>query len=85
MFIDTRFTKSSDENSLVPAEIRRHRNGSIDLDHYVRIGREAHGVAFRGGVRSFARIFRHFFGHQASMRGAASVATPTDGSLAPAE
>jgi len=66
MFIDTRFTKSIDESSSAPAEIRRHLNGSIDLDYYVRIGREAHGTAVRGGGRSFAGIFRRLIRRLAS-------------------
>lgn len=36
-------------------EIRRHPNGSIDLDHYARIGRALHGAAMRSAVRSATR------------------------------
>lgn len=62
MFIDTRFTKAIDQSSAAPAEIRRHLNGSIDLYHYVQIGRAAHGSAVRGRLRSIAGMFRRFFG-----------------------
>lgn len=69
MLIDPRFSKSIEEISQTTAEIcrhsaeiRRHANGAIDLDHYVRIGREAHGAAVRGGGRSFMRMFRRLFG-----------------------
>jgi len=72
MFIDQRFTKSIDASFSAPAEICRHLNGSIDLDHYVRIGREAHGTAIRGGSRSFAGMLRRFFGGLSPRRGAAA-------------
>ena len=59
MFIDTRFARSAEEKTPVCAEIRRHKNGSIDLGHYVRIGREAHGAAVRGRARSIAGMLRN--------------------------
>lgn len=62
MYIDPRFTKAIGESSSATTEIRRHPNGSIDLGHYVRIGREAHGAAFRDQVRSVAGMFRQLFG-----------------------
>ncbi len=72
MFIDTRFTKTIDQSSSAPAEIRRHLNGSIDLDHYVRIGREAHGAAVRDGGRLVGAIFRRFFSALSARRSAAA-------------
>jgi hypothetical protein len=66
MLIDTRFTKNIEQSSAAPAEIRRHLNGSIDLDHYVRIGREAHGAAFRGWLRSIGEAFGRLFGGAAA-------------------
>lgn len=70
MFIDTRFTKAIDQSSAAPAEIRRHLNGSIDLNHYVQIGREAHGAAFRGWIRSAGGALRRFFGGLSPRRSA---------------
>jgi hypothetical protein len=70
MYIDPRFTKSIGESSSATTEIRRHLNGSIDLGHYVRIGREAHGATVRDGGRLFAGIFRRFFGGLSPRRGA---------------
>ncbi len=55
MYIGNQFAKHIDNRSPDPAEIRRHQNGSIDLAPYLRIGREAHGAAFRAGVRSLWR------------------------------
>ncbi len=72
MFIDTRFTKSVEEKSSAAAEICRHLNGSIDLEHYVRIGREAHGAAVRGRGRSVAATFRRMFGGASVQRSAAA-------------
>lgn len=72
MFIDTRFTKTIDQSSSAAVEIRRHLNGSIDLDHYVRIGREAHGAAVRGGSRSLTGIFRRCFSGLSPRRSAAA-------------
>jgi hypothetical protein len=72
MFIDTRFTKIIDQSSLAPAEIRRHLNGSIDLDHYVQIGREAHGAAFRARIRSLAERFQRFYRGLLAKRSAAA-------------
>jgi hypothetical protein len=63
MFIDTRFTKCVEAKSLAAAEIRRHPNGSIDLDHYVRIGREAHGASIRGAAGRLVVTLRQFIGH----------------------
>jgi len=34
------------------AEIRRHPNGSLDIEHYARIGRALHGQAVRGAGRT---------------------------------
>jgi hypothetical protein len=35
-------------------EIRRHANGSIDVEHYARIGRALHGQAIRDAGRGLA-------------------------------
>jgi len=60
MFINTQFTKSVEQNSPASAEIRRHQNGSIDLDHYVRMGRAAHGASVRDGFRTIVDKIRRF-------------------------
>ena len=60
MFINTQFTKSAEQKSPASAEIRRHLNGSIDLDHYVRIGRAAHGASVRDGFRTVTDKIRRF-------------------------
>ncbi len=60
MFINTQFPKSAEQKSLAAAEIRRHLNGSIDLDHYVRIGRAAHGASIRDGFRTVTEKIRWF-------------------------
>ena len=72
MYIDTRFAKNIDQSSSAPAEIRRHLNGSIDLNHYVQIGRAAHGAAFRGWMRSIGGILRRVICNAAAKRGAAA-------------
>lgn len=68
MFIDTRFTKCVEAKSLATAEIRRHPNGSIDLEHYVRVGREAHGASVRGSARRLTVMLRQFIGHLSPKR-----------------
>ncbi len=60
MFINTQFTKSVEQNSPASDEIRRHLNGSIDLDHYVRMGRAAHGASVRDGFRTVTDKIRRF-------------------------
>lgn len=57
MYIGNQFAKHIADRSPDPTEIRRHRNGSIDLDHYLRVGRAAHGAAVRAGGRSLGRRF----------------------------
>lgn len=37
-------------------EIRRHANGSIDLEHYARVGRALHGAAMRSAARRGATV-----------------------------
>ncbi len=39
-------------------QIRRHENGSIDLNHYVRTGRGLHGKAVRDAVAISVRRLR---------------------------
>ncbi|NKB48027.1 MAG: hypothetical protein GKS02_01555 [Alphaproteobacteria bacterium] len=58
MYIGTKFTKRVEGKSPAPAEIRRHPNGAIDIDHYIRIGRAAHGAAVRDGGRLLAGWLR---------------------------
>ncbi len=60
MFINTQFTKSAEQKSPASDEIRRHQNGSIDLDHYVRMGRAAHGASVRDGFRTIVDKIRRF-------------------------
>lgn len=60
MLIATRFAEDVEAKSPASAEIQRHSNGSIDLDYYVQIGREAHGAAVRGWARRIAGRFRRF-------------------------
>ena len=60
MFINTQFTTSVEQNSPTSDEIRRHLNGSIDLDHYVRMGRAAHGASVRDGFRMIVDKIRRF-------------------------
>lgn len=60
MFINTQFTKSVEQKSPASDEIRRHLNGSIDLDHYVRMGRAAHGASVRDGFRTVTGKIRQF-------------------------
>jgi hypothetical protein len=60
MLIATRFAESVEAKSPANAEIQRHSNGSIDLDYYVQIGREAHGAAVRGWAQRIAGSFRRF-------------------------
>lgn len=43
-------------------EIRRRHDGSIDIGHYARIGRELHGNAVRNAVSSFVRLIGNGFG-----------------------
>ena len=60
MFINTQFKRSVEQKSPAAAEIRRHLNGSIDLDHYVRMGRAAHGASVRDGFRTVTDKIRRF-------------------------
>ncbi|MCZ6845316.1 MAG: hypothetical protein O7F69_05390 [Alphaproteobacteria bacterium] len=60
MFINTQFKRSVEQKSPASDEIRRHQNGSIDLDHYVRMGRAAHGASVRDGFRTVTDIIRRF-------------------------
>ena len=39
-------------------EIHRRPDGSIDTGHYVRIGRELHGIAIREAAKSLVGRFR---------------------------
>ena len=61
MFIDDQYTKFVDEGFPGTGEIRRIENGSIDYDHYLKIGREARGAAFREAGRSSKGLFRRIF------------------------
>ncbi|MCZ6511351.1 MAG: hypothetical protein O7A62_12265 [Alphaproteobacteria bacterium] len=60
MFINTQFKRSVEQKSPASDEIRRHQNGSIDLDHYVRMGRAAHGASVRDGFRTVTDKIRRF-------------------------
>ncbi len=46
---------------LETTEIRRHANGSIDVGHYVKVGRHLHGQAFREAARSVAVKLRQLW------------------------
>ena len=60
MFINTQFKRSVEQKSPASDEIRRHQNGSIDLDHYVSMGRAAHGASVRDGFRTVTDKIRRF-------------------------
>lgn len=42
---------------LQDSQIRRHADGSVDIDHYVRRGRALHGDAVLSAVRGLATMF----------------------------
>lgn len=61
MFMEDQYTKFVDERFPRNDHIRRIENGSIDYDHYLKIGREVRGTEFRNTFRSSKGLFQRIF------------------------
>ena len=68
MLIDDQITKYVNDRFPRTDDIRRIENGSIDYDHYLKIGREARGAAFRQTSRSSKGLFQRSFDTMAFWR-----------------